>query len=387
MKNIEELLKEIRKDINSQDVKLSIILRKTKQLPLYTMNYEFKQWIDKELLGYKKNSEQLPKYRVSVASNYGDFEGFGLAYRNQPIPLSCVPVEVRTFVEKLKITNGIRELEELIDNGQSHFKMPWSSEWVAYCEISLFRDLLCLDAWKFFSRTQVIHILESVRNILFDYLLDYEKRFIESNFQETVLTEGKTNIMPDPRKVFVVYGRNRKAYEAMVLFLQAIGLEAIDFYELKTRVGGSAFVGNIVRKGMDEAQAVIVLYTPDEYASLHPHLCDQHDSEQEKNRWQPRQNVILEAGMALAISEERTILVVFGNVSLPSDLHGRHYVRLSNSSNSREQLRALLAGSAVGCSVDFSKTTLHNTALAGDFESCFRSPLLPEVSTQSPFQQ
>lgn len=237
-----------------------------------------------------------------------------------------------------------------------------------------------LNTIKFFSSSLVV-LFEEINQPQGEEIIRFE------NSKEIFFPkEGKAQVMPDPKKVFVVYGRNRKAYEAMVLFLQAIGLEAIDFYELKARVGGSAFVGNIVRKGMDEAQAVVVLYTPDEYASLHTHLCDQHDSEQEKNRWQPRQNVILEAGMALAISEERTILVVFGNVSLPSDLHGRHYVRLSNSSNSREQLRALLAGPAIGCSVDFTKTTLHNTALAGDFESCFKPPLLPGVSTQSPFQ-
>lgn len=193
--------------------------------------------------------------------------------------------------------------------------------------------------------------------------------------------------MPDAKKVFVVYGRNTKVYDAMRLFLQALGLEAVDFYKVKAEIGGSPFVGDIVRRGMDQAQAVIVLYTPDEFASLHTGLCKEHDSGEEKQRWQPRQNVILEAGMALGISEERTILVVFGNVSLPSDLHGRHFVRLGNSVDSRKQLRTLLKGTAVGCAVDPEKDDWHDLTMAGDFESCFKPPVLPEVSTQSPFRQ
>jgi len=218
----------------------------------------------------------------------------------------------------------------------------------------------------------------------FDKSMAFTKVFNKNSSTEQ--KEREKQHMPDRKKVFVVYGRNTKVYTAMKLFLQAVGLEALDFYKIKDDMGGSPFVGKIVQKGMEQAQAVVVLYTPDEYASLHPNLTSQHDSDEDKNRWQPRANVILEAGMALAISEDRTILIVFGNADLPSDLHGRHYLRLDNSTNSRNKLRNLLKGQGVNCEVDPQKDEWHDLTVAGDFEECFKAPVLPEVSTQSPFR-
>lgn len=210
---------------------------------------------------------------------------------------------------------------------------------------------------------------------------------IETNILQNSTTERINQIMPDSKRVFIVYGRNAKAKDAMVLFLRAIGLEHLDFDEVKNSLGGSPYVGDIVRKGMDEAQAVVVIYTSDEYASLRPSFHSVRDDELEKNRWQPRQNVIFEAGMAMGINEKRTILVVLGDMPLPSDIKGRHIVYLNNTTDSREKFRNLLGGQAVGCAVDFTKAGWHNVGTAGDFEACIQPPLLPEVSTQSPFRQ
>jgi predicted nucleotide-binding protein len=90
-----------------------------------------------------------------------------------------------------------------------------------------------------------------------------------------------------------------------------------------------------VRAGMDRAQAVIVLFTPDEYAALRPSLSNDNDSENDKEHWQPRSNVIFEAGMAWALGQNRTILVILGKVPLPSDLHGILFTRLNNTAKAR----------------------------------------------------
>src|SRR5260370_34404358 len=102
---------------------------------------------------------------------------------------------------------------------------------------------------------------------------------------------------PNPKRVFIVYGRNDKAYNAMKLFLQSLKLDPLTFDEVRNELGGAPFVGNIVRAGMDRAQAIIVLLTPDEYACLRPSLGSEHDKSEDTARWQPRPNVILEAGM------------------------------------------------------------------------------------------
>lgn len=180
----------------------------------------------------------------------------------------------------------------------------------------------------------------------------------------------------DRKRVFVVYGRNQAAFDAMVAFLRSLDLKAWDFFELAAKAGGSAFVGDIVRKGMLEAQAVIVLFTPDELASLSPEHRKPHDGGRDVQRWQSRPNVLFEAGLAMGIDEQRTILCTMGSdVSLFSDVDGRHVVRLDNSVRARDYLRRKL--SSLGCALGDSPGW-HDPATAGDFETCVsRTQSLP----------
>jgi len=173
----------------------------------------------------------------------------------------------------------------------------------------------------------------------------------QSSAGDAKLEKGDNMSFPDPRRVFIVYGRNTKAYDAMRLFLQSLKLDPLTFDEVRNTLRGSPFVGDVVRAGLERAQGIIVLFTPDEYACLRPSLSSAHDAENDLERWQPRPNVILEAGMALAISEQRTILVLLGKgVVLASDLLGRHYINVDNDPKSRARLRDALAG--IGCSID-----------------------------------
>jgi CheY-like chemotaxis protein/predicted nucleotide-binding protein len=175
---------------------------------------------------------------------------------------------------------------------------------------------------------------------------------------------------PNKRRVFIVYGRNSDAHSAMVLFLRALKLDPLDFDEVRADLGGAPFIGTIVSRGMQEAQAVIVLLTPDERASLCPNFVIAGDHGQDLDRLQPRPNVLLEAGMALGINERRTILVTIGNVSLPSDLHGRYAVALDNSVISRDKLKSALQGT--GCEVGKLNPGYGDPGMAGDFEACIR---------------
>ena len=147
--------------------------------------------------------------------------------------------------------------------------------------------------------------------------------------------EGKSRQnSPDANRVFIVYGRNEKAYNAMQLFIRSLGLSPLGFDEVKNELGGSPFVGDIVESGMRKAKAVVVLFTPDEYAALRPSLKGMSDTPEELARWQSRPNVLFEAGMALMNGPERTVLVTLGDVPLASDMKGRYFFRIGNDSRS-----------------------------------------------------
>ena len=92
------------------------------------------------------------------------------------------------------------------------------------------------------------------------------------------------------------------------------------------------------------AQAFLVLMTPDERVVLRPEL--RKGGGDASQALQARPNVILEAGMALAKDEARTILVSVGPMRPMSDLSGRHLIHLNNTPQRRNELvqRLKIAG-------------------------------------------
>jgi hypothetical protein len=117
----------------------------------------------------------------------------------------------------------------------------------------------------------------------------------------------------NPKRVMVVHGRNAAARDAMFTFLRAVGLEPIE-WEQAVGLTGAATPHNLdaVRAAMSEGQAVVVILTAEDHARLLPELAGENDDDEQSLRGQPRQNVILEAGLAMGIDRNRTILVELG---------------------------------------------------------------------------
>ncbi len=153
------------------------------------------------------------------------------------------------------------------------------------------------------------------------------------------------------KNVMVVYGRDQAIRDSIFSFLRALKLNPIEWSEGAKETGkGSPYVGEILDKIFEMAQAVVVLLTPDEEVQLRRELCADLDEYERESGFQPRANVQIEAGMALARSENRTILVQVGDFRLPSDLHGRHIVKLDDSAEKRNELAQRLK--TAGCEPD-----------------------------------
>ncbi|MDE9363986.1 nucleotide-binding protein [Luteipulveratus sp. YIM 133132] len=161
----------------------------------------------------------------------------------------------------------------------------------------------------------------------------------------------------DSRKVFVIHGRNEAARKGLFAFLRSIGLEPIEWAQAIAMTGkGSPYIGDVLHVAFSNAQAVVVLQTPDDVAHLHESLTYSGDPETEP-QMQPRPNVLFEAGMALARDEDRTIIVEIGQVKSFSDIHGRHVVRLDNSTPRRQDLAHRLR--TAGCAVNLDGSDWH----------------------------
>jgi predicted nucleotide-binding protein len=145
-----------------------------------------------------------------------------------------------------------------------------------------------------------------------------------------------------PENVAVAYGRDTEAVTAIFGFLRHIGLRPLRWEQLRQATGTSTpYTGEIVDKAFEISQAVVVLFTPDDEARLHPDLRGQHEPETERElTGQPRQNVLIEAGMALSTHRRRTIIVEIGSLRPITNLAGLNTVRIG-SPNTVDSLNEL----------------------------------------------
>jgi len=175
----------------------------------------------------------------------------------------------------------------------------------------------------------------------------------------------QVNHMPDTKKVFVIHGRDNRLRDDFFSFLRALGLQPIEWSEaLKLTGKPTPYIGEAIESAFNNAQALIVLLSPDDEVRLSPHLWKPKEDENETQfKLQARPNVLFEAGMAFGIHHNRTLLVEVGQVKAFSDVAGRHAVRLSNSPDKRNDIAERLR--TAGCDV----TTSGNDWLeTGNFE-------------------
>ncbi len=209
--------------------------------------------------------------------------------------------------------------------------------------------------------------------------------FYEENISEieSILKKSaEDERMPNERKVFVVHGRDNRLRTDFFSFLRALDLQPIEWSEaLKLTGKTSPYIGEVLDSAFDNAQAVIVLLSPDDEVRLIPELWQAEEEVAEKEyQNQARPNVLFEAGMAFGRKPDRTILIEVGKVKSFSDVAGRHVVRLSNDSDRRIDVAERLR--TAGCKVSTGgKDWLH----VGDFSlSRSKSTSVPEERFEEP---
>jgi predicted nucleotide-binding protein len=170
---------------------------------------------------------------------------------------------------------------------------------------------------------------------------------------------SKTATFAANRKaVMVIYGHDAAANTALFDWLRSIGLQPQEWSQLIHASGSaSPYIGQVLDQTLRNVQAVIAFFTPDERVTA----AATPPGGQGAWRFQARPNVLIEAGMALSTHPTRTILAVLGTQELPSDLAGRHYVRLSHTA---VQPLHDLAGRLrdAGCDTDTTGTDWLNPA-------------------------
>jgi predicted nucleotide-binding protein len=162
--------------------------------------------------------------------------------------------------------------------------------------------------------------------------------------------DGANVVATNRKLVMVIYGHDAEAKNALFDWLRAIGLQPQEWNQVISATGtASPYIGQAVERAFSNAQAVVAFFTPDE------RVLAMNASPEDPSSWrlQARPNVMIEAGMALITHPDRTVFVVLGDQELPSDLAGRHHVRLRR--DSAEPLHDLASRlQKAGCDTDTS---------------------------------
>ena len=196
--------------------------------------------------------------------------------------------------------------------------------------------------------------------------------------EETLAEPAELRPPATAREVFVVHGRNLADRDALFDFLRSIDLHPLEWSEAVRLTGKpSPYIGDILDTAFLHAQAVVVLFTPDDQARLHESLRGSNEPPHETElTGQARPNVLFEAGMAMGRSPDRTVLVEIGVLRPFSDIAGRHLIRIDNTSSRRQDLAHRLR--AAGCPVNLEGTAWHK---AGNFEEALSHLSSESIST------
>jgi predicted nucleotide-binding protein len=168
------------------------------------------------------------------------------------------------------------------------------------------------------------------------------------------------------RRVFVVHGRNDRLRREVFEFLRAIGLEPLEWGQVRGLTKDAApTVDTIIRTGFKHACATVVVLAGEDFAWLMPEYQRPTDGADERRAIpQPRANVLFEAGVAMGMMPTRTVLATWGSLRPMSDWAGFHMVRLENPIDNRQSFANALQ--TAGAPVDLTGTDWHS---AGDFKT------------------
>ncbi|MFI1763865.1 TIR domain-containing protein [Streptomyces sp. NPDC020800] len=160
--------------------------------------------------------------------------------------------------------------------------------------------------------------------------------------------------VPSPdrsRHVFVVHGRDEEARMKVFDLLRLLDLRPLEWEDLVRATGKTApFLGEVIAQAPAQAQAALVLLTPDDVVQLHPELRGPNEPPYESEpTGQPRPNVLIELGMLLMAYPERTLLVEIGALRQISDIGGMNVIRFDGSATALGKIveRLKLAGCRV----------------------------------------
>ncbi|MCK5760655.1 MAG: hypothetical protein KAH33_05135 [Candidatus Delongbacteria bacterium] len=210
------LIEEIKADTINSKMNIASVMRKCKILSLKVGNKDFHDWVEKELSGFKL-SEEVPDYRKLSVVSKGDFRGYdGSSLTNTNIPMLSLPPEYRGTTAISNIRNSISSVENVLSEMNSgSANEPWNSDFVALLGDKIYKDMVCLQAWKVIPKGLLIGLLDEVKNKILNFILEIEHEIQnKSDIQANSKESGIQSLLSDYPNVLSLYNSAIEKYSS-----------------------------------------------------------------------------------------------------------------------------------------------------------------------------
>lgn len=174
----DNLLDEIIRDLTSETISLSAILRKVLVLASRIDDLSLRDWTLNELNGYK-DSEQLPDYRIVSGEMKIDYI--------QLTPYHTIKVRNKTYPAptefcEMEILSGVRTLQEMVDSGGGSVRQDFLDD-VRELLIKGFAEQEGFTVSKVSKSTPITaiaDILNKIQTRLFNFILEIQKQGLDT---------------------------------------------------------------------------------------------------------------------------------------------------------------------------------------------------------------
>ncbi len=154
------------------------VLRKCLVLAFQLKDERLKEWLEKELNGYKLE-DTVPDYRCVLLHSKGNFQGgWGSWLPERPLPMSVLDKKHQALVEGAKFRDPVatfelgNRTEKKPDDKKLRPIRYWSPDLIAMYQDKFYEGYVLVHAWQEIPPGVFVSIVETVRNRVLRFALE-----------------------------------------------------------------------------------------------------------------------------------------------------------------------------------------------------------------------
>jgi hypothetical protein len=170
------LLRDIQNDATSNEIPVTVLLRRCMVLATRLQHEPLKEWTKREMNGYPEEVA-LPPYRPKIQTEVlGDFAGYGgSSMSNKSLPSANVPEQFRDWLFSTEVRQGVAQIEGLVTSGESRFQIPWPADVIAILQDKFIQNMALMNAHQVVPAAVFEGALSGIRDRIVQFALEIEE--------------------------------------------------------------------------------------------------------------------------------------------------------------------------------------------------------------------